>query len=153
LGVREYKQSQGLGLGLTLNGVPLHRVLAGDLAKVALDNVGDGRLAEVVVINLGAEVELALGLELVVQAAGAAAATSVGRLGLGSGGGRAATATTAAAAAAAASARDALRVVFAVWEESRLVPPQVHMKEHSLPGGSVHGILTCWRHRSRQTRR
>lgn len=102
---------------LTLNGIPLHRVLAGDLAKVALDNVGNGRLAEVVVVNLSAVVELALGLELVVQAAAAAAATTtvaVGGLGLGSGSRRAA------ATATAAAARKALRVVLAVREGKKV---------------------------------
>jgi hypothetical protein len=52
----------------TLNSIPFHAVLMGDLSKSVLDNGGQGGVVQMVVVNLSAEVLLALGLELVVQA-------------------------------------------------------------------------------------
>ena len=49
---------------LTLNSIPLHAVLRGDLAKVILDNGSQGAVREMVMIDLGSEVQLSLGLEL-----------------------------------------------------------------------------------------
>jgi len=59
-----------------LNSIPLHAVLRGDLAKDVLDNSGQGVVSEMVMIDLGSEVNLALGLELGVQAARAAVSSS-----------------------------------------------------------------------------
>jgi hypothetical protein len=57
----------GRGAGkLTFNGIPLHAVLSSDLSKVILDNGGQRIVAEMIVIDLGAVVELSLGLEFVV---------------------------------------------------------------------------------------
>jgi hypothetical protein len=53
---------------LTFDGIPLHAVLSRNLSKVALDDVDQGIVVEMVVVDLGAEVRLPLGLELVVQA-------------------------------------------------------------------------------------
>jgi hypothetical protein len=53
---------------LTLSGIPLHAVLACNLAKGVLDNGGQGVVGQMVVVDLSAEVKLSLGLELVVQA-------------------------------------------------------------------------------------
>lgn len=53
---------------LTLNSIPLHTVLVGDLSETVLDNGGQGIVVEMVVVDLSSEVELPLGLELVVQA-------------------------------------------------------------------------------------
>lgn len=49
---------------LTLNSIPLHAVLRGDLAKVILDNGSQRAVREMVMIDLGSEVQLSLGLEL-----------------------------------------------------------------------------------------
>lgn len=62
---------------LTLNGIPLHAVLTSHLAKLGLDNVDQGSVAQVVVVDLSAEVLLTLGLELGVEAS---AATATSRL-------------------------------------------------------------------------
>lgn len=51
---------------LTLDSIPLHAVLTGDLPKAVLDNGGQVIVVEMVVIDLGSKVELSLGLELVV---------------------------------------------------------------------------------------
>lgn len=51
---------------LTLNSIPLHAVLAGNLPKAVLDNGGQWIVVEMVVIDLGSKVELSLGLKLVV---------------------------------------------------------------------------------------
>jgi len=53
---------------LTLNCIPFHAVLVRNLAKGALDDVRQGSIAQMVVVDLSTEVELSLGLELVVQA-------------------------------------------------------------------------------------
>lgn len=55
---------------LTLNGVPLHAVLAGDLAKLSFGNVYKRRVTEMVVVDFRPKVQLALGLEARVQACG-----------------------------------------------------------------------------------
>lgn len=60
----------------------------GNLAKLPLDDVEQGVVVEMVVVDLGAEEQLALGLELVVQAAAAAAAARRRRRGVALGGGR-----------------------------------------------------------------
>ena len=51
---------------LTFYSIPLHAVLGGDLPKAVLDNGGQRIVVEMVVVDLGSEVELPLGLELVV---------------------------------------------------------------------------------------
>lgn len=51
---------------LTLNGIPFHAVLVGDLTKLVLGNRGQRVVVKVVVVDLGSKVELPLGLELVV---------------------------------------------------------------------------------------
>jgi hypothetical protein len=53
---------------LTLKRIPFHAVLARDLSKATLGDVGQGSVAQMVVVDLSTEVELSLGLELVVQA-------------------------------------------------------------------------------------
>lgn len=50
---------------LTLDSIPLHAVLTGNLPKAVLDNGGQGIVVEMVVIDLGSKVELSLGFELV----------------------------------------------------------------------------------------
>lgn len=48
---------------LTLDGIPLHAILVGDLAELIAGNGGVLGVVQVVVIHLGAEERLALGLE------------------------------------------------------------------------------------------
>lgn len=50
----------------TFDSIPLHAVLVGDLSKAVLYNGGQRVVVEMVVVDLGSEVELPLGLELVV---------------------------------------------------------------------------------------
>lgn len=51
---------------LTFDSIPLHAVLVGDLPKAVLRNCGQRIVVEVVVVDLGSEVELPLSRELVV---------------------------------------------------------------------------------------
>lgn len=61
---------------LTLNGIPLHAVLACHLTKLGLDNVDQRVVVKVVVVDLGTKVLLALGLELGVETSAAAVSAS-----------------------------------------------------------------------------
>lgn len=72
---------------LTLNGIPLHGVLVGDLTKLPLDDGGKRVVVEVVVVDLGTEVDLALGANLGIKTS----STTVGRRLLRLGRGRGAT--------------------------------------------------------------
>jgi len=51
------------GKALTFDSVPLQAVLVCDLSKAVLDDRGQRIVAEMVVVDLGSEVELPLGLE------------------------------------------------------------------------------------------
>ncbi|KAI6765146.1 hypothetical protein HG531_012245 [Fusarium graminearum] len=55
---------------LTLNGIPLHTVLVGDLTKVLLDDVDERVVVEMVVVDLSTEIDLALGPDLGVKTSG-----------------------------------------------------------------------------------
>lgn len=52
---------------LTFEGIPLHAVLASHLSEVLLDNVGQGGVAQVIMVDLSTKVSLSLGAELAVQ--------------------------------------------------------------------------------------
>lgn len=64
---------------LTFSSIPLHAVLGGDLSKAVLDNRSQLIVVEMIVVNLGSEVELSLGLEFVVQPTCTASAAGWGR--------------------------------------------------------------------------
>jgi hypothetical protein len=74
----DYYELFGLTV-LTLNGIPLHAVLIGDLAKVLLDNVDERVVVEMVVIDLSTEVDLALGSDLGIKTSSITAATTGSR--------------------------------------------------------------------------
>lgn len=59
----------------TLNCIPLHAVLRGDLSEAVLDNGSQGVVVEMVMINLSTVVDLALSLESVVETRSSVAAT------------------------------------------------------------------------------
>lgn len=80
---REARQVSTLSLehfvtALTLNGIPLHGVLVGDLTKLPFDDGGKRVVVEVVVIDLCTEVDLALGANLGIKTS-SSVTTTVGR--------------------------------------------------------------------------
>ena len=65
---------------LTLNGIPLHGVLVGDLTKLPLDDGGKRVVAEMVVVDLSTEVDLALGAHLGIKTSSSVTTAVGGRL-------------------------------------------------------------------------
>jgi hypothetical protein len=64
---------------LTLDGVPFHAILGSDLSKAVLGDSHQGAVAEMVVVDLSAEVGFAFGRELGVQSAGCSRTSRRGR--------------------------------------------------------------------------
>lgn len=101
----------------TLKSIPLHGVLRGDLTELSFDNVGDLGVAQVVVVDLRAEVGLSLGLELAIKTRSSVAIAIAASLRRGLAGGSAGCWRRVVAVAAAA-ARNTLRVPVTAFGQS-----------------------------------